>query len=43
MIGKRSKNDFKDDVRHFMNYFVRLGNKLLKNKTNPAIKEIAFS
>lgn len=42
VIGKRSKNDFKDDVKYFMNYFVKLGYLLLKNKTNPNILNIAM-
>ncbi len=32
VIGKRSKNDFKDDVRYFMNYLVKLSYLLLSEE-----------
>ena len=32
VIGKRSKNDFKDDVRYFTNYLVKLAYLLLKEE-----------
>lgn len=42
VIGKRSKNDFKDDVRSFLGGFVKLGFLLFKNKLNSDIDNIAL-
>jgi len=43
-MSKRSKNDFKDDVKYFMNYIVRLSYLVLAmNDKESAIKKKAKS
>ena len=41
VIGKRSKNDFKDDVRYFMNYLVKLSYLLIAEGNTNELKKIA--
>jgi hypothetical protein len=41
VIGKRSKNDFKDDVRYFMNYLVKLSYLLIAEGNTDELKKIA--
>lgn len=41
VIGKRSKNDFKDDVRSFLNTLVKIGHLLFMNKQNLEIDKLA--
>lgn len=41
VIGKRTKNDFKDDVRYFVSYLVKLS-YLLISEDRSKIKKIAI-